>query len=463
MQILAGCQPTHFRSRVIAHVLLAGVVAVLEAAGIVVAARAQTEIAKSHGPLPADPAVAEVPKSRPKVAVPDVVAPEVRPIAVEGPAVATAASLHGGATAAGPRFVFALSLSKPVDASVFVLANPSRVVIDVPHLDFALPPGVGRSHGHAGWEFRYGVFSAGRSRIVIEAAWAARIARTQMVPATATSPASLQVTIEPATGGVVAAPATPPVAATAPAKPFVERKVQGRFVVMIDPGHGGIDGGAMSQTHVVEKDIVLQVAHHLKAALDGRHGYDVRMTRVGDTFVSLDRRVEVSQAAGADLFISIHADSVGDAAVARTARGATVYTLSETASNEAARQLAEKENAADAAGGLDGAEAGDEGQVNSILADLVKRETQNFSHEFRSLLIDRLRPTQMLGRDPSRAAAFKVLRQVQTPTALVELGFLTHEMDAQQMQTAAWQKRIAVAIAAAIDTYAGRRLAAARP
>jgi N-acetylmuramoyl-L-alanine amidase len=243
----------------------------------------------------------------------------------------------------------------------------------------------------------------------------------------------------------------------------MERKAPGRFVVMIDPGHGGIDGGAISGANVVEKDIVLQVARHLKGALDSRRSYDVRLTRAGDSFVSLDQRVAMSQAAGADLFISIHADSVGDAAVARTAHGAAVYTLSETASHEAARRLADKENAADAAGGLTGQEDGEVAQVNSILADLVKRETQSFSSEFKSLLINRLRPTQMLGRDPSRAAAFKVLRQMQTPTVLVELGFLSHEMDAQQMQSADWQRRIAAAIAMAVDTYASRRAALAPP
>jgi N-acetylmuramoyl-L-alanine amidase len=150
------------------------------------------------------------------------------------------------------------------------------------------------------------------------------------------------------------------------------------------------------------------------------------------------------------------------ATLARTAHGATIYTLSETASNQAAQQLAEKENAADQAGGLVGASDADATQVSNILADLVKRETHNFSLNFKSLLIDRLRPSSMLARDPSRAAAFKVLRQAQTPTVLIELGFLTHEMDAQQMQTADWQKRITTAIAAAIDTYAVKRAVAAR-
>ena len=184
------------------------------------------------------------------------------------------------------------------------------------------------------------------------------------------------------------------------------------------------------------------------------------MTRTTDTFVELDRRVALSESAGANLFISIHADAVDDPILARSARGATIYTLSERASSEAAQALAEKENAADMAGGAYAADAADSGQINGILADLVQRETLNFSAAFQHLLIERMRPAHMLARDPARSAAFKVLRQSQTPTVLIELGFVSNLADAAQMLATDWQKQAATAIASAVIAYAdkhGRR------
>jgi N-acetylmuramoyl-L-alanine amidase len=362
----------------------------------------------------------------------------------------------------GARTILELHTTQTVAPQVFVLSQPDRVIIDVTETEFRLPPNAGQTGAGLVAGFRYGLVAAGRSRIVVDAIRPVRVKRSAMTAAAPGRPAHFEVELEAASAEW--APAVLPQAhqTTTPSKALPERKPNAKFVVMIDPGHGGIDGGAMSGTRVIEKDLTLAVARQLKAALDARQTYDVRLTRNADTFVSLDARVELSQAAAADLFISIHADSVGDPALARTAHGATIYTLSETASNQAAQQLAEKENAADQAGGLVGTSDADATQVGSILADLVKRETHNFSLQFKGLIIDRLRPSNMLARDPSRAAAFKVLRQIQTPTVLIELGFLTHEMDAQQMQTADWQKRIAGAIALAVDSYAARRSAAAR-
>jgi N-acetylmuramoyl-L-alanine amidase len=418
-------------------------------------AMGQTEIAKSRAPAADGAGRTEVVKTAP--------AAPVSAAQVDQVATITAALLRvdGGQT------ILELHTSRAVAPQVFVLSQPDRVIVDSGEMEFHLPPGAGQSGAGLVAGFRYGLVTAGRSRMVIDATRPVRVKRAVMMAATAGRPARFEVELETAPADVPLAtlpqtvlPPSPAAAATPGA--FAERKPNAKFVVMIDPGHGGVDGGAISSTRMIEKDLTLAVARQLKAALDARPGYDVRLTRTADTFVSLDARVELSQAAAADLFISIHADSVGDPAVARTAHGATVYTLSETASNQAAQQLAEKENAADQAGGLVGGSDAEATQVSSILADLVKREAHNFSLQFKSLLIDRLRPSNMLARDPSRAAAFKVLRQIQTPTVLIELGFLTHEMDAQQMQTVDWQKRIAGAIASAVDSYAGKRAAAAR-
>ena len=354
-----------------------------------------------------------------------------------------------------------LDLTGPIEPQVFTLTAPYRVVIDVPDLEFDVAVDADPKPQGVVAALRYGLLSAGRARIVVEAAGAVRVARSEVVAAHGAMPTRLRVELVASTPVAFAAALVPvPIAAPAISKPGpVAKSVPEKFIVMLDPGHGGADGGAVSVNQIVEKDIVLAVARQLKATLDARGTYDVRMTRATDVFVPLNQRVAMSQAAGAHLFISIHADSVGDAALARTAHGATVYTLSETASHRDAQALADKENAADAAGGLEGVALDDNAQLHGILADLARRETVSFSSDFKQMVIDRLRPVNMLARDPSRAAAFKVLRQPQTPTVLIELGFLTNETDASLLRSAEWQKRIAQAIATAVDTFAAKRQA----
>ncbi len=413
---------------------------------------AQTDIAKTRSQAPV--------ASQSGQSVVSKVPPSITPVATLAPVETVALSTQ--IRREGSNTLFELTTSRPVLPQIFVLSHPDRVVVDMSELEFNLPVTAGQTGFGLVTGFRYGIVAAGRARIVIDTTQPVRVVQSGAKPIGQGQLSRFAIALEAAT--VVSAPAELPQHAVPPTtpQPLAERKAGSTFVVMIDPGHGGIDGGAISATHVVEKDLTLAVARQLKGALEARPGLSVRLTRSTDTFVSLDARVELAQAAAADLFISIHADSVGDAALARTTRGATIYTLSETASNHAAQQFADKENAADLAGGLGATDANEASQVNSILTDLVKRETQNFSLQFKSLLIDRLRPSNMLGRDPSRAAAFKVLRQLQTPTVLIELGFLTHEMDAQQMQTADWQKRIAATIASAVDSYAARHAHAAR-
>ena len=357
--------------------------------------------------------------------------------------------------------MFELLLDRSVAMHVFALANPYRVVIDLPEIEFRLPEDVGRTPVGLIGGFRFGLFAPGSSRIVIDTVGPVRIARSS-ANARGNGVAQIfelqSITPEAFAATVAATPAKTPNTIFRPTITASEQTGprDDRFVVMIDPGHGGVDGGAVG-THVVEKDIVLAVARQLKAILEATGRYDVRTTRLSDTFVGLDQRVAMSAAANANLFLSIHADSVGDASLARSVRGATVYTLSDKASNLAAQSLADKENSADASGGLTTNGADDRGQVNSILADLMKRETQGFSSEFQQLLLERMRPGNLLARDPARAAAFRVLRQMQTPTVLLELGFISHQTDAEQMQAAEWQKRIATTIAAAIDAYALKR------
>jgi N-acetylmuramoyl-L-alanine amidase len=235
-----------------------------------------------------------------------------------------------------------------------------------------------------------------------------------------------------------------------------------RQVVVIDPGHGGVDSGAVGpsiagQPPVLEKSVVLAVSKLLASLLLAHGRYDVMLTRSGDTFVPLDQRLSHSRRLGADLFISIHADSVAANTNAQAVRGATVYMLSDDASDEQARRLADKENAADQAGGLPVAVKLDNDQVRNILVDLMRRETSEFSAEFRSTVVAELSRRIAMAREPQRAAAFRVLKQTEVPAVLIELGYMSNAQDQKLLQSAAWQSQVAGSIAAAIDNFFAKR------
>lgn len=365
----------------------------------------------------------------------------------QGPIAATGAKVRE----AGSRTVVEFSLSGAALVTAFTLGNPDRVVLDLPEIDFQLPDEAGRNGVGLVRSFRYGLLGSGRSRVVIDTTRPARVARAEIVRK---ENAYLLVTeLEPTR------PEVGPQGVQVAGGPFPSavRPKSGPFVVVIDPGHGGVDAGAVNlTTGVIEKDVVLAVARQLKSALEGAGSFDVRMTRSGDTFVSLDKRVQISEAAEANLFISIHADAVSDSLLAQSARGATVYTLSEQASSDAARAVAEKENAADGESAATDAAASEVVQVNAILADLAKRQTQAFSSEFQHVVVERMRPDHLLARDPVRSASFKVLRQTHVPTVLIELGFVSNQGDASQMLTADWQKRVAHIIAGAVGAFAAK-------
>jgi N-acetylmuramoyl-L-alanine amidase len=361
---------------------------------------------------------------------------------------------------------FLLDLSAGVQAEVFTLADPYRVVIDLPDVSFHLPKGTGQDAKGLVSAFRYGLLAEGKARIVMDTTKPVLIAKAGMTSAKGQA-VRLSVELTPTTaaafGGGTGGEHT---AQAPPLKPeiYEERaekpKNRAKPVILIDPGHGGIDPGAMAADGLSEKTVVLAVAQRLKERLSQGGRYDVYMTRARDIFISLDGRLKRSRTLAADLFISLHADSI--AQNADSVRGATVYTLSERASDEEARLMAEKENNSDAIAGLTTAKFEEQGQVRSILIDLLKRETANFSADFSNTLVKKMTKTVSLSRDPQRSAAFKVLRQADTPSVLIELGYMSHAEDEKLLNSPAWQDRVATSIATAVDAYFGKRTAGAR-
>ncbi|MBX9758457.1 MAG: N-acetylmuramoyl-L-alanine amidase, partial [Beijerinckiaceae bacterium] len=222
-------------------------------------------------------------------------------------------------------------------------------------------------------------------------------------------------------------------------------------VVVIDPGHGGIDVGAQAPGRMPEKEIVFEFARALEKALIETGRYSVKMTRTEDVFVPLGERVRIAQAANAQLFLSIHADTLNEAGVS----GATVYTVSDKASDAHAARLAEKENFADKAAGFDGAEEG--GGVSDILFDLTRRETRAYSHVFARTLVNVWKDAARLNKNPVRSAGFKVLKAPDVPSALLELGYVSSEKDAALLADPEWRARTASAVARSIDQFFAMR------
>ncbi len=390
-------------------------------------------------------------------------APAPAPVA---PVYATAAQL----TATPDTTVFALTLTRGVTAEVFTIDNPYRVIVDLPDVAFKLPPGTGeKPSGHVK-VFRYGLFAERKARVVIETTGPVSVASAIMERQGGKGAVVLKIALQTTDASAFVASMAKPDAdrdetgAQSVPGPQPEPGGSGakqRPVIVIDPGHGGIDPGAVGKA-VAEKDIVFAVSRHVADLLRKSGGYDVRLTRTSDVFVSLDKRLKLSSDFRADLFISLHADSISETQFAESVRGATVYTLSEQASDEQSRLMAEKENASDLIAGLSwGGEEGSD-EVRDILFDLMQRETSNFSADFSQLLVTGLTKNIVMSRDPQRSAAFKVLKQAHAPSVLVELGYMSNSKDQREMMTTDWQLKVAGAIKAAVDQYFTKRTAVQR-
>ncbi|MGP1396949.1 MAG: N-acetylmuramoyl-L-alanine amidase [Inquilinaceae bacterium] len=390
---------------------------------------------------------------------------------------------HGATT----RFV--LEMTTASEFRLTTLDEPYRIVLDFPALEWetsSSAPSVGLIAEH-----RHEKVGDGTLRVTLSLKRPARVADMFYLPATAARPyrfvldlgpadpsdflltavrspavlrrpdegpaspapaADAQVetlaqdsTAAPATAFVAAVPAglSVPLPGRRPSPPVVR-------VVAIDPGHGGIDPGAIGPSGTQEKDITLAVARKLRATLEARGRYRVVLTRDSDVYLRLRDRVALARAAGADLFISIHADSIDDPQV----RGASVYTLSDVASDEEAALLAARENRADALAGV--ALDPEDDIMASILIDLAQRASQNESRIVAQLVVDNLAVRTPLVRNTHRQAGFAVLKAPDVPSVLVELGYLSNHVDERTLLSSGHREAMAAAIARAIDQYFAR-------
>ncbi|MBB3019437.1 N-acetylmuramoyl-L-alanine amidase [Microvirga lupini] len=368
------------------------------------------------------------------------------------PVIAAAATVEtdGGKTR------FKVTLSKPVTAQVSLMERPDRLIIDLPEVAFHLPAEAGRGKEGLIASYRYGLFAPGRSRVVMELAQPAVVSGLTTAPDATGAATILTIELSRVDREEFRKAA---LESAAPAKdspaPVVQAAKDARPVIMIDPGHGGIDpGAAASSGSVAEKDLVLSFAQRLRKKLEDGGRYKVLMTRDHDVFVSLGDRVRAARSAQADLFISIHADSISGG---QDVRGLTVYTGSERASDADSARLADRENKADAVAGVESGDMPDD--VSDILMDLTLRETRGFSHGFASRLVGEFDSVARLNKNPHRQARFQVLRAHDVPSVLVELGYLSSQKDLDLLMSEEWRAKMVSAMSNAVDRFFATRFA----
>jgi N-acetylmuramoyl-L-alanine amidase len=379
-----------------------------------------------------------------------------------------ATDVRVGGDGKGTRFV--VDLSRKVDIQPFTLADPYRVVIDLPQVNFQFP-------GHAGEHgrglvkaFRYGLVMPGGSRIVLDTTGPVRVDKSFVLDATGSQPARLVLDLVPVSRDAFmralavdnnrlarANPKPSEKPSEKPSPPAANGDGDPRPVIVLDPGHGGIDSGTHARTGggEAEKTLVLDFALTLRDKLEKTGKYRVVLTRSDDTFVALTDRVRFARARNAQLFISIHCDALarGDG----EAEGATVYTLSDHASDEEAAKLAEAENRADVISGVDLSSEPDD--VAGILIDFAQRETKRYSLQFANDVVTALRGAARLHKHPLKSAGFKVLKAPDVPSVLIELGYVSNRNDLKELMSQSWRAHAGDAIVQAVNAYFITRLA----
>lgn len=362
-----------------------------------------------------------------------------------------------------------LELSEETPFKVFTLSNPNRLVIDTPRFEWR-PSKIDNINGSYITGIRQGIYQSNASRIVLDSDRPLQIYNAYSLAAgnggkprlvidygriintkdaaksfgTFNPDNSLPVTTVKTTTTTTTITTTP-----VPAKTPTQKLR--KPIIIIDPGHGGEDPGAIGKSHshsVREKDITISLARRLKDRLNAAGRYDARMTRDNDRFIKLYDRVKIARRLSGDLFISIHADSIGRSNV----HGASIYTLSDTASDAETAKLAARENKADLIGGID-LDTEDK-EVADILIDLVRRDTMNQSKFFANTIVSSFNRNGVTTLErPHRYAGFAVLKAPDIPSVLIESGFVSNPNEATLLSRADYQDKIAKAVQLGVDEY----------
>ncbi len=365
---------------------------------------------------------------------------------------------------------FLIGLPKTVEFQVFSLSNPNRVIVDLPDVALRLP---GAPDGKAAGlvnSFRAGESAPGKARIVIEmtepvVVQSANIEKSadgktqqlalDIVPVQALTKANRRLTFKASAAGLGAIGLQPPLPQRAQ-KPSVKAAKSYKPIIVIDPGHGGHDSGAV-KNGAVEKDVVLAFSKALRDKLEATGRYKVQMTRDDDVFIPLSDRIEFAENNKAALFIAVHADYAQN-----KARGATIYSLRDGVANSLKRSakgevssnvLSSSDVSAvqTASGG-----AGDLSAVRNILSDLAQREvdaTQERTSLFSRAVIENMGETTTLRDDPDQQAGFRVLKTAKFPAVLIELAYVTNKEDAEQLKSETWRDKVSDSIKTAIENY----------
>ncbi len=438
--------------------------------------------------LPSGPALAQTfaaqlqnatkaPEAAAPVAAPSKV---VKPVAATPPTLSTAKTVTAPEPAVRPdksRTRFVIGLEKPTEFQISTLANPNRVVVDLPDVRMQLPPEVGANQGGLVKSFYGGLAAPGKSKVVItvdgpvvveshkiETSKDGKTHRLvlELAAFDAKSPVKKTAVVAGAPAGTALAAPTFALGAAGMAPPMPKQAVRPSVaatkaykpIIVIDPGHGGHDSGA-SKFGTIEKNVVLAFSLALRDKLNATGRYIVKMTRDNDSFVDLDKRREFAEQNKANLFIAVHADYAG-----AKARGATIYSLRDTVAKDLQRSakghasdnlIAAKDEAQ-----IKSANAEQLGTVKGILGDLAQREVsvnKESTGMFAKSVIETMGETTSMQSNPDRSAAFRVLKSASVPAVLIELAYVSNQQDAANLKSDAWRDKVSASIATAVENY----------